>query len=145
MHVPGSESRQIEVAEVSRGLKALAKELSVPVIAMAQLNRKPADRSGNRPMMSDLRESGAIEQDADVITLLHRESYYTRPNEAAGDEPSQEDNKAELIVAKQRNGPVGTVELHFNRQWTRFDNPDVTGRYEGVYESQAPRKDVEFP
>ncbi|MBI5864025.1 MAG: replicative DNA helicase [Planctomycetes bacterium] len=143
MHTPGSESRQAEVASVSRGLKALAKELSVPVIAMAQLNRKPADRTGNRPMMSDLRESGAIEQDADVIALLHRESYYKRSNE--GGEGGEEDNSAELIIAKQRNGPVGTVDLHFNRQWTRFDNPDSTGRYVDDRESQGGRPDVDFP
>ncbi|MBL8881346.1 MAG: hypothetical protein JNG88_19775, partial [Phycisphaerales bacterium] len=78
------------------------------------------------------------------ITLLHRESYYTRPNEAAG-ESGEDDNKAELIIAKQRNGPVGTIDLHFNRQWTRFDNPDVSGRFEGSYEAQASGRNVEFP
>ncbi len=142
MSVPGSESRQLEVAEVSRGLKALAKELRVPVIAMAQLNRKPADRGGNRPMMSDLRESGAIEQDADVIALLHRESYYAKPDEGGGGE---EDNKAELIIAKQRNGPVDTVELHFNRQSTRFENPHSGGGYGETYEAQYGGREVEFP
>ncbi len=136
---PGSESRQIEVSEISRGLKALAKDLSVPVMAMAQLNRKPADRGGNRPMMSDLRESGAIEQDADLIGLLHRESYY----KVGEDENAEQDNRAELIIAKQRNGPVGTIELHFNRQFTRFDNPQVGGRYENTYEAQG--GSVEFP
>lgn len=128
---PGTESRQQEVAEVSRGLKALAKELSVPVIAMAQLNRNPEERSGNRPRMSDLRESGAIEQDADLIALLHRESYYNRSD---GGDLGDEDNTAELIIAKQRNGPVGTVTLHFNRHWTRFDNLQASGRYEGAHE-----------
>jgi replicative DNA helicase len=124
MRGPKSESRQVEVAEISRGLKALAKELSVPVIALAQLNRGVEDRGGNRPRMSDLRESGAIEQDADVIGLLHREAYYRDPN-ADLDDPSQ--GEAELIIAKQRNGPVGTVKLHFNRQYTRFDNPALGG------------------
>lgn len=142
MSVPGSESRQLEVAEVSRGLKALAKELRVPVIAMAQLNRKPADRGGNRPMMSDLRESGAIEQDADVIALLHRESYYAKPNEGG---EGEEDNKAELIIAKQRNGPVDTVELHFNKQSTRFENPHSGGGYGDTYEAQYGGREVEFP
>ncbi len=117
MRGPRSESRQVEVAEISRGLKALAKELNVPVIALAQLNRGPEDRGGNRPRMSDLRESGAIEQDADLIGLLHREAYYRDPGGLTDD-----DNLAELIIAKQRNGPVDTIKLHFNKQYTRFDN-----------------------
>lgn len=131
MRCPGAESRQQEVAEISRGLKALAKELRVPVIAMAQLNRNPEDRSGNRPRMSDLRESGAIEQDADLIGLLHREAYY---KEAGGLSQIDDDPTAELIIAKQRNGPIGTVQLHFNRQFTRFDNPQLDPqRYRDAY------------
>jgi replicative DNA helicase len=129
---PGAESRQQEVAEISRGLKALAKELSVPVVAMAQLNRKPEDRKSNIPRMSDLRESGAIEQDADLVALLHRESQ----SRLGEDRKPEEDPKAELIIAKQRNGPVGTIELHFNRKWTRFDNPQYGDRYAETYEAQ---------
>ncbi len=134
MHIPRSESRQQEVATISRGLKALAKDLNVPVIAMAQLNRNTEDktRKGNRPRMSDLRESGAIEQDADVIMLLHREAYY----KTAGEQATEDDNEAEVIIAKQRNGPVDTVKLHFNRQFTRFDNQAFGNRMEDNY---APR------
>jgi replicative DNA helicase len=141
MHTPGAENRQQEVAEISRGLKALAKELKIPVIAMAQLNRKTEDRGSNRPRMSDLRESGAIEQDADLVALLHRESYY----KLGENQDADEDPSAELIIAKQRNGPVGTVKLHFNRQWTRFDNPQYGDRYEGTYEAQPAAGDIDFP
>ncbi|RMF84428.1 MAG: replicative DNA helicase, partial [Planctomycetota bacterium] len=143
MHAPGSENRQQEVAAISRGLKALAKELEVPVIAMAQLNRGPEDRSHNRPRMSDLRESGAIEQDADVIMLLHREAYYK-----VGEDPAAaDDTGAELIIAKQRNGPVDTIKLVFDRQTTRFKPRVAGGHYDDYPEAQSggDDDDISFP
>jgi replicative DNA helicase len=125
------ESRQVEVSEISRSIKALARELSVPVVCLAQLNRGTEQREGNRPRMSDLRESGSIEQDADVVMLLHRESYYHR-GDPAWDPRSPEFNEenrekldlTELIVAKQRNGPTGTVRLTWDDGITRFKNRD---------------------
>ncbi len=109
-----SESRQQEISEISRSLKALARELRVPVIAVSQLSRAVENRTGNRPQLSDLRESGAIEQDADVVVFLYREEYY-RPSE-------ENKNKAEVIISKQRNGPTGSVDLLFLREYTRFEN-----------------------
>jgi len=109
------ESRQQEISTISRQLKALARELEVPVVVLSQLNRAAEGREGHRPRMSDLRESGSIEQDADVIMLLHREDYYHR-----GDTDWEENNVAEVIIAKQRNGPTGTVELIFDGRLTRF-------------------------
>jgi replicative DNA helicase len=117
MDNPGVESRQQQISEISRGIKAVARELSVPVICLSQLNRQSEGRDGHRPRMSDLRESGSIEQDADVIMLLHREDYYRMS------EPDfQPDNIAEVIIAKQRNGPTGTVKLTFLNKTTRFEN-----------------------
>src|SRR5258708_22323074 len=117
MDNPGVESRQQQISEISRGIKAVARELNVPVIALSQLNRASEGRDVHRPRMSDLRESGSIEQDADVIALLHREDYYRMS------EPDfQPDNIAELIIAKQRNGPTGTVKLTFMNKTTRFEN-----------------------
>jgi replicative DNA helicase len=114
MYVPGSESRQQEVGVISRHLKSLARELEIPVVVMSQLNRGPEGREGHRPRMSDLRESGNIEQDADVVMLLHREDYYHN-------EPDYEKtNTADIIIAKQRNGPTGQIEVTWNPQWTRF-------------------------
>jgi len=118
------ESRQQEIASISRGLKALGRELNIPIVALAQLNRQVEGRTSNRPRMSDLRESGAIEQDADVVILLHREEYYwdKKKRTQANEEFSRIQGKAELIVDKQRNGPTGVVELHFHEQYARFDN-----------------------
>jgi replicative DNA helicase len=114
MHAPGSESRQMEVTLISRHLKGVARELNVPVVVMSQLNRSSEGREGHRPRMSDLRESGSIEQDADVVILLHREDYYHT------EQDYEKTNMAEVIVAKQRNGPTGVVDLVWNPHWTRF-------------------------
>jgi len=111
-----ADSRQQQITEISRGIKALARELDVPVIVAAQLNRGPADRESHRPRMSDLRESGSIEQDADVVALLHCEDYYHR-----GEPEYISTNITELIVAKQRNGPTGIVRMTFLPHCTRFE------------------------
>jgi replicative DNA helicase len=117
MDNPGPESRQQQISEISRGIKAVARELNIPVVALSQLNRQSEGREGHRPRMSDLRESGSIEQDADVIMLLHREDYYRQ-----NDPDHLPDNIAEVIVAKQRNGPTGTVKLTFDNKTTSFRN-----------------------
>lgn len=111
------ESRQQEISAISRYLKSLARELNVPVVVLSQLNRAAEGREGHRPRMSDLRESGSIEQDADVIMLLHREDYYQR-----GEADYEPTNTAEIIIAKQRNGPTDTVKLTFMEKYTRFEN-----------------------
>jgi replicative DNA helicase len=106
------ENRQQEVSEMSRSLKLLAKELEVPLIALSQLNRGPEQRTDKKPLLSDLRESGSIEQDADVVILLHREDAYERESPRAGE--------ADLIVAKHRNGPTATVTVAFQGHYSRF-------------------------
>ena len=108
------DSRQQEISEISRALKALARELHVPVIALSQLSRAVEQRPDHRPMLSDLRESGAIEQDADVVMFLYRDDYYNKDTEKR--------NIAEVIIAKQRNGPIGTIELVWLPQYTKFAN-----------------------
>jgi replicative DNA helicase len=117
----GYENRTQEVSAISRGLKATAKELQVPVLALSQLSRASERRSDDkRPMLSDLRESGSIEQDADVVAFIHRDSYYNRDEEISPEEKA----KSEIIIAKQRNGPTGTVMMHFDSRYTRFDGVD---------------------
>ena len=109
-----AESRQVEVSEISRNLKILARELQAPVIALAQLNRGLEQRQDKRPMLSDLRESGALEQDADVVMFLYRDEIYNAESDQQG--------IAEVIVAKHRNGPTSTVKLAFLGKYTRFEN-----------------------
>jgi replicative DNA helicase len=112
-----TENRQQEITSISRGLKALAKELDVPVVAISQLNRSVEQREGHKPRMSDLRESGSIEQDADVVMLLHRDDYY---------DPNKNPGLVELNVVKQRNGPIGKVELKFIKNMLRFKNHNLS-------------------
>jgi replicative DNA helicase len=122
------ESRQQEISEISRSLKALAKELNIPVIAVSQLSRKTEERTGNRPQLSDLRESGAIEQDADLILFIYRDEVYNRSE----DNPNR--GKAEVIIGKQRNGPIGKIEMAFLDKFTTFKEL-YKGETENIYES----------
>jgi replicative DNA helicase len=135
----GNDNRVQEVSMITQGLKALAKELSVPVIALSQLSRQVESREDKRPQLSDLRESGSIEQDADVVMFIFRESYYksrAEPREGTAEHLAwQEDmdrirNIAEVIIGKQRHGPIGTVKLHFNEDLTKFSNLARDGRFD---------------
>lgn len=140
------ESRQVEVAAISRGVKALARELNLPVVCLSQLNRGPESRGDNRPRMSDLRESGSIEQDADVIMLLHREAYYHVGDKAWEEENQDKLNVAEIIIAKQRNGPTDVVKLVWDQATTRFKSysayPGGTGLPSSFAQHGTPRPAV---
>ena len=120
-----NENRQQEISEISRSLKLLARELNVSVIAVSQLSRAVEQREDKRPRLSDLRESGAIEQDADVVLFIYREEYYSRKkNSDENVQISKEPHVAEIIIGKQRNGPIGTIELIFNPKFVSFYEKD---------------------
>ena len=137
-----AESRQLEISEISRGVKAMARELEIPVFCLSQLNRSPEQREGHRPRMSDLRESGSLEQDADVVMMLHRESYYHQKDPDYVGSNEGEEDLAELIITKQRNGPVGTVNLSWDSRITRFRDYSAAMAPGGYFEggSNAPAR-----
>lgn len=118
----GRENRQQEVSEISRQLKKLAKELKVPVIALSQLSRGVEQRQDKRPVLSDIRESGSIEQDADIVAFLYRDDYYDREGEDDAAEEPQNDNIIEVIIEKNRSGARGTVELLFIKEYNKFSS-----------------------
>jgi replicative DNA helicase len=125
----GSENRVQEISQISRALKVLGRDLDVPVLALSQLSRAVEQRQDKRPILSDLRESGSIEQDADVVMFIYRDSYYRRGEDGDGLAPDDPDHdKSEIILAKHRNGPTGTVDLRFQARFTRFINDYAGGR-----------------
>ena len=119
MEAPGAENRRLEIGRVSRSLKLLAKRLNVPIVLLSQLSRGPEQRADKRPMLSDLRESGDIEQDADAVLFLYRPEYY-----APEEKKAELAGAADVIVAKQRNGPTGSVPMYFHSEYARFDDLD---------------------
>lgn len=126
MEGSGREERIQQISAISRGLKTLARELDVPVIALSQLSRAVEQRKDRRPMLSDLRESGAIEQDADIVMFIYRDDYYSREEGEDTPKPTGKEGKSEIIIAKQRNGPVGNFDLLFQANITKFKNPIKT-------------------
>jgi replicative DNA helicase len=127
--------RQEQVAKIARRLKGMAREIEVPVLCLAQLNRQAEDSKDHRPRLSHLRESGAIEQDADVVLFVHREEYYHR-----GDEAAQYAGQAEIIISKQRNGPVGEIELIWEKEFTRFSDkaPERHSEFDSYSDFKTP-------
>jgi replicative DNA helicase len=120
---PGNaDNRQQEISAISRSIKAIAKELNVPVVALSQLSRAPEQRTDKRPVLADLRESGAIEQDADLVLFVYREEVYRRPGDMVDDSGESVEGKTDLIIGKQRNGPTGTVRLYFHKNYTLFES-----------------------
>ena len=117
-----ADNRQQEISAISRSIKAVAKELNVPVVALSQLSRAPEQRTDRRPVLADLRESGAIEQDADVVLFVYREEVYRRPEDLVDDSGESIEGKTDLIIGKQRNGPTGTVRLYFHKNYTLFES-----------------------
>ena len=129
MESSGREDRMQQISAISRGLKILAKELDVPVIALSQLSRAVESRTDKRPMLSDLRESGSIEQDADIVMFIYRDEYYKKGEEDEEVVKAQNKGESEIIIAKHRNGSVGTVKLLFQGNITKFKNPIKTDAF----------------
>ena len=117
-----ADNRQQEISAISRSIKAVAKELNVPVVALSQLSRAPEQRTDKRPVLADLRESGAIEQDADLVLFVYREEVYRRPEDLIDDSGESIEGESELIVGKQRNGPTGSLRLYFHKNYTLFES-----------------------